>query len=490
MKVLLINPAIEVQAGEVINIIAPLGLAYIAAVLEKNRNRVKILDFPALSWKNPIKIKRGKKIIFRYSPTDDFLKEFLLNFRPKIVGISNLVSPTEGETLKLAAKIKRFLPETKIVIGGSNASVRPEVFIKNSDIDFVIVGEGEETMSELVKKLAGKKYRNILGLIYKGEKGKVRINPPRQLMKNLDKLPFPAWHLLPMEEYLHWHPAGVFIKKERAATMIASRGCPSGCSFCTNEKIWGRLWRPRSVANIIAEVRALKKNYKIEEIQFVDNNISVRKDYFIRLCRALKKEKIAWDPSGGVAVLTLDPFLIKLMAESGCYVLQFGIEHGDPEMQRRIGKIVPLQATRKLVDACRRFGIWTHGNFVVGLPGETEETAYRSLDYAIKADLDSISFFTALPLPGSRVYDQVIGKKKINPDDLRFYVSKARCSGLSNTQIRQIIKTSFRKFLSFRLKKELDPVNVLRRISQIRSFADLRFYFIMARRFIQIETIN
>lgn len=490
MKILLINPAIEVQAGEVINIIAPLGLAYIAAVLEKSRHQVKILDFPALSWKNPLKLKRGNKTIFRYSPTEDFLKEFVLNFRPKIVGISNLVSPTEEKTLKLAKKIKKILPETKIVIGGSNASVRPEVFIKDPNIDFVVVGEGEETMKELARNLSHQNFREILGLIYKDQQGKVKINPPRPLITNLDKLPFPAWHLLPMEEYLHYHPAGVFIKKERVATMIASRGCPNGCNFCSNEKIWGRQWRPRSVANIIAEIRALKKNYRVEEIQFVDNNISVRKDLFKELCWALKKEKITWNPANGVAVLTLDAFLIKLMAESGCYVLQFGIEHGGPGMQRRIGKIVPLEATKRLVEACHKYGIWAHGNFIVGLPGETMETAYKSLDYALSADLDSVSFFTALPLPGSKVYQEVIGKKKIDPDDLRFYVSKAKCSELSNSRIRKIIKTSFRKFLLFRIKRELTPASIIRRIKYIRSWDDFRFYFITARRFIQIQAMS
>lgn len=489
MKILLINPPIEMSRGEVVSVIAPLGLAYIAAVLEKDGHQVEILDFLALSWKNPMILRRGRERVQLYALPDSFIYDYLKKFAPEIVGISNLLSATEKESLKLAQKIKKVLPKTKVIVGGSNASVRPLIFIKDANVDFVCIGEGEETMRELVKNLAGGKFAHILGLIYKNNKGKVIFNPPRSLIADLNKLPFPAWHLLPMEEYLRGHPAGVYIKKKRVATMIASRGCPNGCSFCTNEKIWGRIWRPRSIKNVIEEIKTLKKKYQVEEIQFVDNNISVRKDFFRGFCQALKKEKITWIPSGGMAVLTIDSNLVKLMAESGCYALQFGIEHGDLKMQRRIGKIVPLEATKKIVKACHKYGIWAHGNFIVGLPGETMKSAYQSLDYAIKADLDSCSFFTALPLPGSRVYQEVLGNKKIDLTNLRFYLSKARCSELSNYQINKIIKTSFRKFMLYKIKKELNPLVIIKRLSQIHSFDDIRFYLIMIRRFVQIETI-
>ena len=142
MKVLLINPPIEISQGEFTPVIAPLGLAYIAAVLEKDNHQVKILDCIALSWKNTIKIKRGKKIIQRYSPSNSMLKKYILDFRPDIIGISNLVSPTELETVKMARFIKKLLPATKVVIGGSNASFRINFFMKDKSVDFVIVFEG------------------------------------------------------------------------------------------------------------------------------------------------------------------------------------------------------------------------------------------------------------------------------------------------------------------------------------------------------------
>ncbi|MDP3888626.1 MAG: radical SAM protein [bacterium] len=488
MRILLINPALELSSGEVLNIIAPLGLGYLAAVLEKDKHEVKILDMPALSWKKPIKLKKRNRTIFRYSPSDEFLENFLTEFNPQLVGISNLVSPTEQETMEVADKIKKILPKTKVVVGGSNASVRHDYFIQNKNIDFVVVGEGEFTLRELVKMLPKERFDTILGLVYKDKNSKVKINASRPLIADLDTLPFPAWHLLPMSEYLRYHGAGVFVKRKRVATMIASRGCPNSCSFCTNEKIWTRKWRSRSVENVMAEVKTLKKLYKTEEIQFVDNNISVRKEPFMKLCRLLKKEKLSWLPSGGIAVSTLDQNVVKIMAESGCYALQFGIEHGDLGIQKRIGKIVPLESTKNIVQACHEYGIWAHGNFIVGLPGETKDTAYKSLEYAIHADLDSISFFTALPLPGSKVYREVIGDKKIDPNDLRFYVSKAKCSELSNNQIRKIIKNSFQKFILYRIKKELNPLIIWQRIRRVKSFDDVRFYFVMFKRFVKIQT--
>ena len=272
--------------------------------------------------------------------------------------------------------------------------------------------------------------------------------------------------------------------------MITSRGCPNGCIFCTNAAIWGRLWRPRSVENVTREIKALKNLYRIEEIQFVDNNISVLKDRYIKLCRVLKKEQLPWLPSGGLAVLTLNPQIIKLMAQSGCYAVQFGIEHGDPEMQKKIGKIVPLKATKKLTDACHRYGIWTHGNFILGLPGETEESARRSLEYAMKADLDSVSFFTALPLPGSKLFEIVNKNKKIDLAGLKFYTSNTQCSDIPPRKIKTMIKTFFKEFLLFKIKRELNPINLIKRLSSVRSLDDLKFYLIMLRRFLQIEKIS
>jgi len=491
MKILLINPPLNLYPGELISVVPPLGLAYIAAVLEKEGEEVRILDCLALSWSHPLKIKKRKRVIFRLSPPDKFLEDYLKEFNPQVVGISNLFSPSEKEALRLAAKIKKILPKTLVVVGGANASARYDVFIEDKNIDFVVIGEGEETMKELVKVIKAKgNFRRIKGLVFKDKRGKAVITTVRPLIKNLDNLPFPAWHLLPMEEYFHGQPAGFFFLKKRFGFVVTSRGCPNNCSFCTNELIWRRKWRARSVENVMKEIKALKKNYRIEEVQFIDSNISVDRQRMKSLCRALKKENLPWIPAGGVAASTLNRELIRLMAQSGCYALQFGVEHGDLEMQRRIGKIVPLKTIQELVSVCKELGIWTHGNFIVGLPGETKETAYKSLEYAIKADFDSVSFFTALPLPGSRVYEEVFNQKKITVDNLRFYLSKTKCSDLSLAEVQKIIRTSFKKFFLFRLKKELNPFNFLKRVKKIKSFDHFRFYFRILKRFIQLETLK
>lgn len=491
MRVLLINPPVDIYPGEFISIVPPLGLAYIAAVLEKENHEVKILDCLALSWREPVKVKRGKDMVSRLSPTSGFIARYMREFKPQVVGISNLVAPTEKETLRLAREIKKLFPRVPVVVGGSNASVRFPVFVKDKNIDFVVIGEGEETMKELVRALeTGSSLRKIAGLVFKNNKGKIIINSPRELIRNLDRLPFPAWHLLPMEEYFHGQPAGTFLKKKRFATVLTSRGCPNACNFCTNEKIWERRWRARSVKNVMAEIRLLRKVYKVKEIQFVDSNISVNKKRFKKLCRALSREGLSWFPAGGMAVLTIDSSLVPLMAKSGCYALQFGIEHGDPEMQRRIGKIVPLEATSTLVSACKKTGIWAHGNFIIGLPGETKESAYGSLEYAISSDLDSVSFFTALPLPGSKVYQEVFGDKEPSMNNLRFYISKTKCSNLSNNEIQKIIKISFQKFLIFRVKRELNPFQLINRLRYIQSLDDFRFYLRILKRFVQIQMIQ
>jgi len=488
MNVLLINPPIELYPKEFIAIIAPLGIAYIASFLEREGHTVQILDCLALSWKSPIKITRAGKTIKRLSPTDAYLKAYLKNFSPDVVGISNLVSPTEEETIRLAKKIKRWLPSCTVVVGGSNASARPGYFARDKYVDYVVVGEGEETMKELLEALPKGNISEVKGLVYK-KRNKVVYNAPRPYISDLDTIPFPAWHLLPMDEYLNGQPAGIFVKKKRVATVCSSRGCPAHCSFCTNAAIWGSKWRARSAQNTINEIFILIKRYHVEEIQFVDSNISVKNSRFVELCKKLKKLHIPWLPSGGIMVMTMNPKLIKLMAESGCYAVQFGIEHGDLGMQRRIGKPVPLEMTKVISKACKKYGIWTHGNFVMGLPGETIESAKESLSYAMEADLDSISFFTALPLPGSRVYQEVFGKKAVDLYNMRFYLSKIRLSEVPVDTLNTIIKQSFMTFFFWKIKRELRPSSMLHRLSLIKSMDDIRFYLRMVHRYIQIETI-
>lgn len=490
MKVLLVNPPLLLYPREILPVVIPLGIAYVASFLEKKGHDVKMIDCVAESWRRPKKIRVGRQTLFRYDPGLDSWQELLGTYRPEIVGLSSLTTASEKEVLRVARLVKRILPQAKVVVGGANASARYQVLIKEKNVDFVVIGEGEETMAELVEKLFKKeKWSSILGLVFKNSREKVMVNPLRPLIKDLDSLPFPAWHLLPMAEYFHGRPAGTFCRYPRIASVTFSRGCPNGCSFCTNERIWGRRWRVRSVKNMLAEIKLLKKRYQIQEIQFLDNNIAVDKKRLAQLCRGLKKEKLSWIPAGGVAVLTLNLELIRLMAESGCYALQFGIEHGDLEMQRRIGKIVPLMATQKLVAECKKVGIWTHGNFIVGLPGETRQTAGRSLDYAMKADFDSVSFFTALPLPGSRIYEQLFGQKDFSVSSLRFYLTASRCSSLSPKEIQQIIRTSFQKFLFFRLKRELIPSQMFIRIKSLRRWGNWHFYYRICRRFLQLKRI-
>jgi len=478
MKVLLVNPPLKLYKGEFLSVVPPMGPVYIAAVLEKEGHEVKILDCLALSWRK----KTGY-----LTPGASFIRKYLKDFQPQIVGISNLLLVGEKEVIKFSQLVKKVLPNTQVIVGGTNASCRSEIFISQKSIDYVAIGEGEMTMKELA---AGSPVSKIKGLVYKTRTKKPVYNPPRPLMINLDDLPLPAFHLLPMEEYFHGHPAGLLYKKKRFAMVLSSRGCPFACSFCTNATVWQRKWRGHSVERVMKEIRLLINRYQVEEIQFMDSNMSVDRSRMVRLCRELKKLSIPWIPYTGVSVLTLDRSLIRQLAASGCYALQLGIEHGDPQMQARIGKVVPLKKTQEIVAECHKVGIWTHGYFVVGLPGETLKTAYQSVNYAIKADLDSVSFFTALPLPGSRLYWEVFGSRKADFGILRVYYSTVRCSELTVSQMQVIIKNSFRRFLKFMLFRELRLFNFLRRVRQIKSSADLAFYGRFASRFLQIEGIS
>lgn len=486
MKVLLISPPIEVYFREQIAIVPPLGLAYLAAVLEREGIEVKIIDSLALTWSNP-KIKGKKEKQKVYSPGTKYFRSLINRFKPEVIGISIVCAVMEKHAFKIAHLVKKIDPKIKVVVGGGHATAAPQRMLEQKAIDFVVIGEGEENFPKLLKNINSLSKTQIDGLGYKKEKS-IIINPKTQFVKDLDQLPFPAWHLLPMDSYFAANSGGFFRKGSPFLTMITSRGCPNRCIYCTVNKAWGNIWRARSPENVLEEIKTLVKRYKIQEIQFLDDNISVDRERFIKIAKLLIKNKInlAWWPANGIFLTTLKKEMIPVLKKSGCFALIFGIEHGDFLMQKQIGKIVPLEKAKEIIAACKKEGIWTHGSFIIGLPGETLETAQRSINYAIQSNLDSVSFFAALPLPGSSLFERMKKeKKKVNFNELRLLTTKVKTSNLTPDEITSIRKKAFLIFFLHRLKREINPRLIYYRLKQFR-FLGLGFYSRIFIRFVKI----
>ncbi len=390
-------------------------MGYIAASLEKNGYVVKILDAGIEKW-NKIN-ERGNGVKYLGMSWKDITKK-IKHENPDIVGISILT--VEAINASFTAKaVKNANKNIKVVAGGPHVCVRPEQTISDPNIDFIVIGEGEVTMVELVKALdKNKTLKNIKGIWYK-ENNKIIKNKPRPLIQNLDALPFPSWHLMNMKKYFE---ATKYLQGSRAIpgngfSIITSRGCPFACVFCSIRLSMGRKFRARSPKNVVDEIEALVKRYDVNYIGFEDDNLTLDRKRIEKICDLIIKKglnkKISFDAPNGVRADTLDENLLRKMKETGFKGIIVSPESGSQWVVNKIiGKNLDLNTVENTVRICRKIGIKCGCFFVIGLPGETIEQIKETVKFANKMrSLGAIPFCSiAWPYYGTNLYK--IAKKK------------------------------------------------------------------------------
>lgn len=478
MKVMLIKPPLtffqhrnSIQEGS-----EPLGLAYIASYLLKNGHDVNILDAFMLGQKNIT--KRGD--FYFHGLSEEEITTRIREYNPDIVGISamfTLNSKGVHDTARIAKGIKDML----VVVGGAHASSLPDLVLNDKNIDILVRGEGEETFLEIVNRFEkGKSLDSIHGTAVRTEKG-IKVNPPRDLIKDLDSIPFPARHLLPMKLYMNdWYRDFMAMRTPRA-NVVTSRGCLGNCIFCSVHSVWGRTWRGRSPENVVEELEELIRDYKVREVAFYDDNISLNRDRMEEICDLMIKKRlnIKWSALSGVAIWTLDKRLLDKMKKSGYYKITFGIETGCPETQKFIRKTqIDLEKSKEIIKYCNRIGLWTHSGFVIGLPFETREHIEETVKYAIDSDLDMATFFIATPYPGTDMFD-IYMKEGLIPysKDMANWSSRTSVAGcdtkcLTKEEINNLAKEAHRRFYSASKKRFMNPMRILRKIHSIE---DLKY---------------
>jgi len=382
MEVLLVNPPdIASKYKDVLGLTAPpLGLAYIGAVLEENDVKVTILDAPALDM--------------------DFqgYQRELANKHVDLLGVQT-TTPTVKQALAVGKITKELHPECTVTMGGYHATFMPEQVLENDFVDVVVRNEGEYATLELVDAIENDKpLRNIDGINYR-DGDRIVETPKRRPIEDLDALPFPARHLLPMSEYM------LFGRKQVLATMICSRGCPMGCSFCASSAMHGRRVRFRSPENAADEMEQVVDDYKVRMVGFMDDTFTLFPKWVDSFCKGIISRGIdvVWGCTARVDRFNKE--LLSQMWKAGCRTLLFGVESGNQKILDNVQKGTKVGQAKRAFKTAKDIGMHTIASMTLGMPGESKTTIDETIGFAKRVNPDYALFSLATPYPGTKFYE-------------------------------------------------------------------------------------
>jgi len=443
MKVLLIVPPNSQKERygnlSLIGTLYPqLGLAYLASIAEQEAE-VRVIDSEAMNYS--------------YIDISRIIKEF----NPDLIGMS-VYFTTINRCYRVADIAKKISPQICVVIGGAQVTL-DKTLVKNPNIDFGIYGEGEISFKNLLRCIKYKKdLSKINSLIWKRGQ-KLIINPPEKLITNLDKLPFPARHLFPMEKY----HSSANIRGNKTLNIMTSRGCPYKCTYCAGSLIFGGSFRYHSTERVIAEIKELINKYHADNIQFYDETFTANRERVIELCNKMIKSKLNVQWSCFTRVNLVDAELLKKMKQAGCYLIFYGLESGVQRLLNIIKKGITLEQSRRAMKLTHEAGIETWASFMIDLPSETREESEQTIKFALEVDPTFVQFPITTPYPGTPMYSDAKKYGQFLTDNWEeftawdvVYISNGR----NSDEIKKVVKNAYKRFY-------LRPRYILRRTKSI-----------------------
>jgi len=394
IDLLLINPGCNKAqtAGELKNFLLPMppiGIACIAAYVE-------IKGYNVACYDDFLNKSNDKKLIKR-----------LNQLKPAVVGLPTFTSDLMYRVNSIVKIIRQYLPSSKVVFGNIHSNVFAEDILKNKNADFIVFNEGEETVCELIEHIRNndQSYESVNGIGFIDKQNNYTKTRPRKNIKDLDTLPFPAWHLLPLRKY-ELFPFG---KVKQPATLISgSRGCPYRCSFCSLI-VHGSNRRVRSAKSIADEMFYFNSKYGIKQFGFVDPVFPINPKEGALFCKELierkAKDKFVWITETRVDSLNRE--VIKLMGKAGCARIMFGVETPSQASINSLHKNFKASSVRNVISWCRDAGVESLGFFMLGLPDSTEKDLALTVKYALDSGLDYAKFSVFTPFPGTELYENL-----------------------------------------------------------------------------------
>lgn len=453
MKILLVRP---VTSREIVhNLVPPIGLGYLAAPLAGLGHDVRVLDCA----RKKMTLEQFRRAVAEWQPGVAGFHTFSCDVR-RVAESARVVRAAQPTAA----------PETVIVVGGAHPSgVREKLFDHVPDADYGFVGEAEVSFTRFAESLSkGEPDTAVPGLIFK-EGGEARCNPPA-FTDDISSFDFPAWGTMPPADY-PGSPMGIFYRRSPVAPMMATRGCPCACTFCTGSLLHGKTVRHRSAADIAGEIELLTRDFGVREVHFLDDNFSSSREFVLEVCGEISARfpRLAWCCPNGLRLDTLDRELLPAMKRAGCYSVSVGIESGSAEILRRMKKGITTEKVREKVSLIKEAGLDACGFFILGFPGETGETMEETISFACSLPLDRASFFNFLPLPGARITGELaeggeIGR--VDYEQLHYIYTPYLAPGITAEKLKSAQRAAFLRFF-LRPKILLGVVLKLRSWNQI-----------------------
>lgn len=458
MKILFIVPPSSLKErwgkfSSAVQTYLPLGLAYVAAVTEEEGYNVRVIDAVAMKY--------GFKDI----------EETIKKFSPDVIGQQTVFSNLES--CHTVAKIAKSInPNVKVILGGAHVTMYPEETIKQKEIDFIIFGEGEKVIRDLLNSIKSRsEFSKVLGIIWK-DGDRIVKNKPQSYIDNLDVLPFPARHLFPINKYQTTSQ----LKGKRTLSMIASRGCPFRCAYCWVPSSFGKILRYRSPIRVIEEIIILKEKYGADSIRFWDDSFTVNRRWINEFCDLLitKKLSIAWSCLTRVNLVERE--ILEKMREAGCYQIYYGIESGVQRILDLIGKDISIEQARRALKLTKKAGIESFCSYMLALPGETVNDAEQTINFAIELDSDYVQFNLTIPhISGHKFCNLAVKHGTVLQDEIchaTLFDNPAYIPfGRTREELKESVKRAYKRFY-------LRPSYIFRRLYKLRGLSP-RKYFIL-----------
>ncbi len=460
MKILLVNPPVEnILIGNNPEVLdeergfnPPLGLLYLATYLKKfSDHEVRILDCPP------------ENVGF------NSLAAFARDFHPDVTGLTAM-SFTLLDVMESIRVIRREIPSCRIVLGGPHPHLFPHETMELPGVDFVIMGEGERPFAELLatdledEKSLGK----VKGLVWRDGSGAIRTNPLPELIRSLDEIPHPDRTLTPFRKY-----SSLMARRSPVTTMITSRGCPYGCTFCDRPHL-GKLFRAHSAAYVVDEMKAIAA-LGIQEILVYDDTFTIDRTRVLEICDLITRDRLKISFDIRARVNTVDEIMLRALKRAGCERIHFGVEAGTPEMLKVLNKGITLDEVEAAFRMARRAGIRTLAYFMIGNPGETREQVYQSLDFMKKIDPDFAHVTILTPFPGTKIYSEAMNRGIIKDDPWRRFAEKPDPlfapayweEHLKRPELQALIRKAYQGFYT-------RPWYIMKQLFMVRSVGEFR----------------